>query len=248
MTEGVMGAEVLRPTDESSAAVRDAARPEVERLRQPAAWNPESFARQQIRGLVRQVFFSNAARPVRQVVCSALESETDMRGLCRSVGEALALQTPATVAVVGGYPRLLREADPQREDSTDRTFADRTFKDASMPLRQISARVSGNLWLVPDGENGADPVTASSLHSHLGEVRRQFEYSIVQAPPAGESDGAAAMGQFADGIILVLSAHHTRRAAARKIKAALESAQVRILGVVLSDRVFPIPESIYRRL
>jgi len=238
-----MGVKVLRSPAETPAAVRDAVRPELDRLREPAGWSPESFAQQQIRGLVRRVFFSNAARPVRQVVCSALEPETDMRGLCRSVGEALALQTPATVAVVGGYPRLLQEADAQREDS-----ASRSFNNASMPLRQISAHVRANLWLVPDAENGGDPVTAGSLHSYLGEVRRQFEYSIVQAPPAGESDGATAMGQFADGIILVLSAHHTRRAAARKIKAAMEAAEVRILGVVLSDRMFPIPEAIYRRL
>jgi hypothetical protein len=238
-----MGAEVLRSPDETPSAVGDAARPEVDRLREPAGWSPESFARQQIRGLVRQVFFSNAARPVRQVVCSALEPESDMRSLCRSMGEALALQTPATVAVVGGYPRLLQEADAQRENP-----ADRSFKDASTPLRQVSARVRGNLWLVPDGENGGGSVTAGSLHSYLGEVRRQFEYSIVQAPPAGESDGATAMAQFADGIILVLSAHHSRRAAARKIKAALEAAHVRILGAVLSDRMFPIPEAIYRRL
>ena len=88
----------------------------------------------------------------------------------------------------------------------------------------------------------------ASLHSYLGEVRREFEYSIVEAPPAGESNEATAMAQFADGIILVLSAQRTRRIAARKIKEALEEAQARLLGTVLSDRSFPIPERIYRRL
>jgi len=57
-----------------------------------------------------------------------------------------------------------------------------------------------------------------------------------------------ATAQFADGIILVVSAHRTRRIAARKIKEVLEAAQARILGTVLSDRIFPIPEGIYRRL
>jgi Mrp family chromosome partitioning ATPase len=56
------------------------------------------------------------------------------------------------------------------------------------------------------------------------------------------------MAQFADGIILVLSAQRTRRIMARKIKGMLEAAQARILGTVLSDRVFPIPDGIYRRL
>jgi Mrp family chromosome partitioning ATPase len=79
-------------------------------------------------------------------------------------------------------------------------------------------------------------------------MRREFEYSIVEGPPAGESNEAMAMAQFADGIILVLSAQHTRRITARKIMEMLEASQVRILGTVLSDRVFPIPEGIYRRL
>jgi len=86
------------------------------------------------------------------------------------------------------------------------------------------------------------------LHSYLGEMRREFEYSILEGPPAGESHEASAMAQFADGIILVLSAQYTRRIAARKVKEMLEATQVRILGTILSDRIFPIPEAIYRRL
>jgi hypothetical protein len=46
----------------------------------------------------------------------------------------------------------------------------------------------------------------------------------------------------------VLGAHSTRRATARKIKETLEAAQARILGTVLSERTFPVPERIYRRL
>ena len=64
----------------------------------------------------------------------------------------------------------------------------------------------------------------------------------------GESNEAMAMAQFVDGIILVLSARRTRRIAARKMKEMLEGAHARILGSVLSDRVFPIPQGIYRRL
>jgi Mrp family chromosome partitioning ATPase len=104
------------------------------------------------------------------------------------------------------------------------------------------------LWFVPAlGKNAGDG-KMTSVHSYLGEVRREFEYSIVEAPSAGESNEVTAMAQFADGIILVLSANKTRRATARKIKETLETAQARLLGTVLSDRVFPIPDAIYRRL
>jgi len=238
MTEGVISARAL-PSVQEPADARDGATlsPELEISRPQTAWNPQTFAREQIRGLVRQVFL--AGRPVRQVVFSAVEADSDLRNLCRSVGEALAAQAHGTVAVVGGYPRL--------QGGNESQASARGERDAARPLRQIAARVRGNLWLVPDGRTGGGCVSAASLQAYLSEVRRQFEYSIVEAAPAA-SDETLSLAQFADGIILVLSAHHTRRAAARQIKAALAAAQVHILGAVLSDRVFPIPEAIYRRL
>jgi hypothetical protein len=241
MTEATMGA-LLRSIEVARVTVRDAAPAEVEAQRRPDGWNPENFAREQIRGLVRQVFFANAARPARQVVFAAVDPETDVRGLCRRVGESLAMETQETVAVMGKYPRLLHRAEAVHEELPDRGSND------GMPLRQLGTRARANLWLVPEKDGGSDCFTSAGLHSYLGELRRQFEHSIVQSPSAGESDAATAMALFADGIILVLSAQRTRRATARKIKLALEAAQVRILGVVLSDREFPIPEAIYRRL
>ncbi len=208
-----------------------------------AGWNIEDFAREQIQGLVRKVFLSNAAAPVRQVVFSAVEAETDVRSLCRRVGEALAAETEQKVAVMGGFPRLLQDPETQAQ------LAEDEIRPASIPpLRRIAARVRSNLWLVPGAGSDAERLTTASLHSYLGELRREFEYSIVEGAPAGDSNDTTAMAQFADGIILVLSAQRTRRITARKIQEALESAQVRLLGTVLNDRVFPIPERIYKRL
>ena len=209
----------------------------------PSGWNQEAFAQEQIRGLVRQVFFSNVERPVRQVVFSPLEAETDVRSICRRVGEALALEGAGSVAVVGEYPRALSGTESYQED-----LPDRTGSEGAEALRQAATRVRSNLWLVPAPGRGGDRGTVAMVHSFLGGIRTEFEYSIVEGPPATESNEATAMAQFADGIILVLSAHRTRRIMARRIKEALEVARVRILGTVLSDRVFPIPEGIYRRL
>jgi hypothetical protein len=223
-------------------------RPEERNAPRAGGWNPETFAREQIRGLVRQVFFSNEDRPVRQVVFSAVDfsavdQETDVKNICRRVGEALALETTGSIAVVGEYPRPSPDAKTGHAE-----MRDRPARDGSTPLRQAATRVRGNLWLVPAAGTDRDRSATALLHSHLGEMRKEFEYSIVEGPPAGESNEAMAMAQFADGIILVLSAQHTRRITARKIMEMLEAAQARILGTVLSDRVFPIPERIYRRL
>ncbi len=225
----------LFPTPEIVTGENFGSQPE--RAPSSSGWNPESFAREQIQGLVREVFLSSAARQARQVVFSALDAETDVRGICRQVGEALAAETSGKVGVMGGFPRLLAEVGTEESADDPRL----------PPLRRISTRVRGNLWLVPAAGDEKQR-TAASLHSYLGELRREFEYSIVEAAPAGESNDTTAMAQFADGIILVLCAGRTRKVTARKVKQGLEASQARVLGTILSDRVFSIPEGIYRRL
>jgi succinoglycan biosynthesis transport protein ExoP len=239
MREAVMspGLFVARTTE------RERARPEDRSLKQAGGWNPEDFAREQIRGLVRQVFLSNVERPVRQVVFSAVEPETDVQNLCWRVGEALARETEKSIAVIGECPEALQDAETYAAEMTEHPV-----DDGSTARRQAATRVGGNLWLVPPAGNQRDQVTTALLHSYLGGMRTQFEYTIVVGPPAAESNAATAMAQLADGIVLVLSAHYTRRITARKIKEKLEAAQALVLGTVLSDRVFPIPEGIYRRL
>jgi len=229
MSAGVLFA---RPT------VRERVRSEEESLPEVGGWNPEDFAREQIQGLVRRVFFSNVERPVRQVVFSALDPETDVKSICRQVGEALALETAGGVAVVGKYPQALRDPDNCRSRN----------QDGSTSLRQTATRLRANLWLVPAAEKDGGRRSTASLHAYQGAICGEFEYSILEGPPAGESNEATSMAQFADGIILVLSASNTRRVVARKIKEMLDATQARVLGTVLTDRVFPIPERIYRRL
>jgi len=53
---------------------------------------------------------------------------------------------------------------------------------------------------------------------------------------------------LADGAVLVLKAGHTRRPVARLAIAELEAAGVKILGTVLNQRDYPIPEAIYKRI
>jgi Mrp family chromosome partitioning ATPase len=53
---------------------------------------------------------------------------------------------------------------------------------------------------------------------------------------------------LSDGVIFVVEANSTRRETTKRFKESLEEVRVRVLGVVLNDRTFPIPESVYRKL
>jgi len=238
-----MSAEAFAATDLAGTLEWESAPTETIDLGRPGGWSLDDFAREQIRGLMRQVFFSSADRQIRQVVFSAVDPETGVLSICRQVGEALASETQASVAVVGGFPHVVEVREMESCD-----VAHKENGDGSDRLRRIGTKVLANLWWIPTEAGERDSRSATSLHARLGRIRREFDYSIVEAPPAAESHAAMAMSQFADGIILVLSARYTRRAVARKVKESLEGTRARILGTVLSDRVFPLPQAIYRRL
>jgi hypothetical protein len=227
-------AHVLRGTGAIASLTREPV-VAVEISNEANLWDPGDFAHEQIRGLVRRVFFAGGQRPVKQVVFSAAESHIDVATICEQVARALALETRSAVVFV------------VRQEPEEITAHSR----GSGSIKLCSTQMMTNLWRVRKsslGERGNEAGTGLHWLSCLMELRNEFEYAVIEGPVAAISSEAALLGQLTDGIILVVGAHSTRKATARKIKETLEGAQSRILGTVLSDRRFPIPEKIYSRL
>ena len=118
-------------------------------------------------------------------------------------------------------------------------------------MRSGSQNVCANLWLAPlKLLLGANPerLAGDSLARRFSDFRLEFDYTVFHGPPAGCYSEAALLGHLSDGVALVLEANSTRRATALRAKETLQATQTRLLGVVLSERTFPIPERIYRKL
>lgn len=232
-------AELLYGPGFTESAAQEIPLPRTPGSPESADWNPEVFAREQIRSLVRRVFFASGTRPVRQVVICGTERHSPVAKICDQVGRALALETKADIAVV------------VRDCANLGISAVHNGCLKSREIKSWATQASNNLWRVPEWtmrlqweEAGTGPYWLS----RLAELRRGFEYAVIEGPAAGISSEAGLVGQLADGLILVLDAGSTRKATARKIKEVLEGVQARILGTVLNERKFPVPERIYRRL
>ena len=115
----------------------------------------------------------------------------------------------------------------------------------------VARQIGPNLWSVPLDSLGSVGIPnrgTVQICSGLLDLRKEFGYVLVDAPPLGADTIASVLGQAMDGVVLVLEANSTRRITARSAKHILEAARVRLLGVVLNNRTFPIPEKLYRRL
>jgi len=197
----------------------------------------EVYAEEQIRGLVRQIFLSGWPKPARQVVFCAVDGDTNISELCTRVATALAEEVPSDVCLVGGGEAALIH---DRESGSQ-------FRRTG--FRRSSGQISSNLWVVPQEvlwDSGRD--VSAGLCRQLEALNREFEFSVIQGPAAGTHCRAALLGRSCDGMVLALEAESTRRVAAQKAQELLSAAGVNLLGTVLCNRRFPIPEAIYRRV
>ncbi len=207
-------------------------------------WSTERFAEEQIRSLVRQVFLPGWARPARQVVFCAVD-QGNVGEICLRVAQVLAAQIPGSVALVDGPS----SSEPGHEESPPVTAE--LHSAGFAPLRHSAQRIAGHLWRVSRGtfvgENEAG-LSTEWLPGRLRELKLEFDYTVLHGPPAAFSSDAALLGHLSDGVVLVLEANVTRRAAAQRTVQMLQASRARLLGAVLDQREFPIPEGIYRRL
>jgi len=218
--------------------------PQTSSARESIVWDPARFGEEQIRSLVRQVFLPGWPKPARQVVFCAVE-DGDVAGICLRVCQVLAAQIPGHVALVEAH---LQSTDEYKSFNTPvPAFCPTAFR----TVRDSARRVSSHLWQVPRevfmGENEAG-LSVEWLPGRLRELRLEFDYTVLHGPPAALCSDAALLSYLSDGVVLVLEANTTRRAAAQRAVQMLQATNARVLGSVLSRRTFPIPQGIYRRL
>jgi Mrp family chromosome partitioning ATPase len=91
-------------------------------------------------------------------------------------------------------------------------------------------------------------VASESLRHRLTELRTQFDYVLMDVASTNSCNDGIVLGGSSDGIVLVLKANSTRRDIARKALQEFKAANIPVLGAVLNQRTFPIPDNIYNRL
>jgi Mrp family chromosome partitioning ATPase len=72
------------------------------------------------------------------------------------------------------------------------------------------------------------------MHALIGELRRTYEYIVVDTPPTLPVTDAAVVASSADGAIMVLRSGDTEEVPAQRALEQLKRVHARIAGVVLN--------------
>jgi Mrp family chromosome partitioning ATPase len=233
----------------------DAAPPlEWESERKPVALQPlklemEETQRDEIMKCVQHVFLMPGADAPRTVVLTGIESGTGCSWICCRAAEVLASQVSGPVCVVDANlraPALHQYFGVENHHGlSDALQEPESIRDFVRPLGRQ------NLWLLSCGAtltNAHNLLMSDPMRTRLAELREYFEYVLIDAPAMSLGIEGIALGRAAEGVVLVLKANASRREAARKAVQDLQSAGARILGAILNQRTFPIPQAIYAKL
>jgi capsular exopolysaccharide synthesis family protein len=207
------------------------------------------WANEEALRLVQQIFLLQTQEPPRVVVFAGIDHGNGCSQICASVAETLAKNSHKRVCLLEANFRS--PALPAMFGKTNHFGLTNALLESGPISSFAKAVVPDNLWLLSAGTLATDSpnlLTSERLQNRLDELRAEFDFVIIDAPPLIRYSDAVIVGQLSDGLVLVLEADTTRRESASSVTANLRSANVTILAAVLNKRTFPIPQNIYSRL
>jgi Mrp family chromosome partitioning ATPase len=212
---------------------------------QPSRLNVNGAVSTEVGKLVQRLFLSELR--VRSLAFTGIEDGAAAR-VCAFAGDLLAAYTTGTVCLVDANlhtPELHQIFGvPNGIGLSDLVLDSVAAQDAKVQL-------TDRLALITSGSRSADQpylLDLEIMRVGIAELRAHFDYLLIHTPPAGLYPDPLGVAPLVDGAILVIQANSTRRDVALQAKEQLVAAGGRILGAVLTDRTFPIPDAIYSRL
>lgn len=209
----------------------------------------DAIAREEEFKLVQRVFPGTNQGSPRVALFGSLEGESACGSICARVGKILASRAEGPVCVVDANfegPSLHEYFGVENVKG----LAEATVE--SGPIQNFAQQIPEyDLWLMPSGRSATQsrfPLMAEGLRERIKELRDTFRYVVIHSGPLRLQTSAMQLSRWTDGVVLVVEASNTRKEATRRVKDNLAAANVSVLGVVLNNRAFPIPDAIYRRL
>ncbi len=179
----------------------------------------------------------------RTVVLASSESGNGCSWICARAGELLASQVAGRVCLVDanfgratlhehfGVPNHHGLADALREEGSIGGYV------SQLSRRNLALVSAGSDFSADRPDRSPDRNLAASerMRERLQELRADFDYVVVDGASLDVSDESIALGKMADGIVLVLKTHSTRKERTRGRVQDLKFAGVQILGAVLNQ-------------
>jgi len=229
--ERVVGIPVLGQIPDDSGLQRNGQRSGVALITQCAPDEPMAEA---FRALRTNVTFVGAERPLQLIAVTSPGPGEGKSTTAANLAVALAQSGQRTLLVDADLrrPQVHRAFSLVQEPGLTNILVGRA------PAREaIRPDVQPQLDILPSGPTPPNPselLGSNAMHALIGELRRTYDYIVLDTPPTLPVTDAAVVASSADGTILVLRSGDTEEVPAQRAVEQLKRVHARVAGVVLN--------------
>jgi len=104
---------------------------------------------------------------------------------------------------------------------------------------------TGNVWRAL-GAGAAGAYSGDPDVIPIAALSRSFGYMLIDCPALDTAPHVLSLGPHIDGVFMVVAAGETTRTRIVHAKRLMDASSVRLLGVILNKRTYPVPNFLYR--
>ena len=197
--------------------------------------DPTSSAAEAYRELRTNILFSALDKPIKTLIVTSPAPDE---------GKSVTIANLAVTMAQAGHTTILVDADLRRPSQhtlweiPNQAGLTSMMLDATLdepPLQGVNIE---NLAVLPSGPlppNPADLFSTKRMDAVIQALSAKAEYVLFDAAPVLVVTDTAILASKLDALLLVIKAGATRRDHAQRAKELLERANIRVIGVALSN-------------
>ena len=186
------------------------------------------------RSLRTNLEFSNLDEPLRSMLVSSTAP---------SEGKSTTLANLGVINAQAGKRVILLDCDLRRPKLHELLGVSNNVgvstallePDADLPLQDTEVDNLQVMTAGPLPPNPADLLASKRMDTLLEQLTAQADLVLLDAPPVTAATDAALLATKVEGVLLVVSAGHTKREDAERAKDLLEKVNANVVGAVLTN-------------
>jgi capsular exopolysaccharide synthesis family protein len=197
---------------------------------------PNSVAAEAYRGLRTNLLYAFVDHPPRVIMFTSPGQGEGKSTTCANLGVVLAQAGKSTAIVDCDFRKPVIHKFFGL--SNVRGVMNVLIEDCS--YKEVSKEPEEGLTVLTVGPippQPAEVLSTQGFATFLGEMRRDFEYVLVDAPPIGLVSDPAILATQGDGVLLVLDAQNTRKGAVRSAMRSLRTVGANVIGTVMNNTI-----------
>jgi len=125
------------------------------------------------------------------------------------------------------------------------------LEDTNLDIDTMLQSINDNLHVLPAGNFTQDTIALindKKIKFILGKMKNQFEAVFIDCTFIKKISDIAVLTANVDGVVLVINEGKDHIQVARSVMHSLQANKANIIGGILNNRTFPIPDFLYKRI